>query len=277
MDRTTVVAPGLATQEAIRAPPASEHESKRVEIYESTETGMVGKMGILREQTVAKNKEFVRQIDALHTRRKKLHERIAKEVEERKVQLDGIKAATEGLLKDLKAEFSVSVERTMEDLQREYLDKTSVRLDEDVEIEQEFYLKTVPETNERQTGELIRQMLRSRESFDIDNTNLRAREAVMIDRFQKHVDATDDRFEAEATDRYNTSTALREALAMWVSTSERDEAISQTSSITSLRSVKDMLGSEGDKRETADGVVLEKLQDAMQNAQSIIIENFGSV
>ena len=44
------------------APPDVDHESKRVELYDGTESGMVDRMGHLREQTVAKNKEFLRQI-----------------------------------------------------------------------------------------------------------------------------------------------------------------------------------------------------------------------
>ena len=64
--------------------------------------------------------------------------------------------------------------------------------------------------------QVIRRMLRSRESFDIDNANLRAREAQLIARFGEHVTATAARFHAEAEDRYNNSNALREALGAWV-------------------------------------------------------------
>ncbi len=60
-------------------------------------------------------------------------------------------------------------------------------------------------------------MLRSRESFDIDNASLRAREANLSTRLQEHVVASEARFQSEAEDRYNSSTALREQLGAWVS------------------------------------------------------------
>ena len=156
----------------------------------------------------------------MSTRREKLHERIQKEVDDRKEQLDGIQAATSVLLADLKAEFEAAVAGVVKE-KEEKMEKTSARLDADVVVEKKFYEEEVPKINEDQTGEMIRRMLRSRESFDIDNTNLRTREAAMIARFQRHVDATAERFDAEAEDRYNTSTALREALGQWVSTSDR--------------------------------------------------------
>ena len=110
------------------------------------------------------------------------------------------------------------------------------RADADVEVEQEFYKRTVPATNEAQTGEvrlswyasvyttaactwcycvwgggvcgllpvhavhpvhfarrmqLVRRMIRSRESFDIDNANLRSREANIISRFNDHCKGID--------------------------------------------------------------------------------------
>ena len=49
-----------------------------------------------------------------------------------------------------------------------------------------FFERTVPDTIERQSGPVVRRMLRSRESFDIENTKLRAREAAIIAKFKVH-------------------------------------------------------------------------------------------
>ena len=62
---------------------------------------------------------------------------------------------------------------------------------------------------------------------------------------------------------------------MWVFC--RDEAISQSNTVKALKAEKDSVAKESDDREVADGVVLDNLQTAMQQAQAIILENFGSM
>lgn len=47
-----------------------------------------------------------------------------------------------------------------------------------------FFERTVPDAIEEQSGPVVRQMLKSRESFDIENTKLRAREAAIIAKFK---------------------------------------------------------------------------------------------
>jgi hypothetical protein len=55
-------------------------------------------------------------------------------------------------------------------------------------------------------------MVKNHESFTIDNTKLRAREAQITGRFGEFVRATEDRFAGEATDRYNVLTTFGEDL-----------------------------------------------------------------
>jgi hypothetical protein len=124
--------------------------------------------------------------------------------------------------------------------------------------------------------QVIRRMLRSRESFDIDNANLRAREAAIQSRFEEHVTATDARFHAEAEDRYNTSNALRESLGTWTSVTDRDEAVSFTATLLTLAEGKRVLSGESRKREAGDAVVMDSLQKSMTQLQAMILENFGS-
>ena len=47
-----------------------------------------------------------------------------------------------------------------------------------------FFERTVPDAIEEQSGPVVRHMLKSRESFDIENTKLRAREAAIIAKFK---------------------------------------------------------------------------------------------
>ena len=47
--------------------------------------------------------------------------------------------------------------------------------------------------------------------------------------------------------------------------------------LKALKAEKDSVAKESDDREVADGVVLDNLQTAMQQAQAIILENFGSM
>lgn len=46
-----------------------------------------------------------------------------------------------------------------------------------------FFERTIPDAIEEQSGPVVRHMLKSRESFDIENTKLRAREAAIIAKF----------------------------------------------------------------------------------------------
>lgn len=100
---------------------------------------------------------------------------------------------------------------------------------------------------------------------------------MLTQRFQAHCDATDLRFAGEAEDRYKMQCALRESLSAWTSVSDREEAASTVRAVQGLKSAKDMLEGEASKREAADVVVLESLQKAMQDAQQIVLHNFGKV
>lgn len=61
-------------------------------------------------------------------------------------------------------------------------------------------------------AQVIRHMVKNHESFTIDNTKLRAREAQITSRFGEFVRAAEDRFAGEASDRYNVLTTFGEDL-----------------------------------------------------------------
>jgi hypothetical protein len=58
----SVAAPGGAVVHVEHAPPHEEHVFSRDHVVVSTETGMVDRMGGLRQETIAKNAELQRQI-----------------------------------------------------------------------------------------------------------------------------------------------------------------------------------------------------------------------
>lgn len=273
----SVAAPGGAVVHVEHAPPHEEHVFSRDHVVVSTETGMVDRMGGLRQETIAKNAELQRQIDGLRTRRVAVAGQLEEEARRRDEAFAKLRDALSADMAAFKVDLSASIDKVNKSFSEVSLVAVAKRLDADVVTEEAFYKETVPATNEAQTGELIRRMIRSRESFDIDNANLRSREANIIRRFDEHCKGTAARFAAEAEDRTSTSTALRESLHTWVSTTDRGSeavVVGLTSSLADLRGMRD---GEAAARAAADSVVLDTLQRSMQKLQAQILDSFGSV
>lgn len=140
-----------------------------------------------------------------------------------------------------------------------------------------YFQVEIPETLEAQSGAQIRQMLKSRESFDIDNTKLRAREAQIIARFKAHESATASRFEAEATDRVHTFTALAEEMDATICSDNREEERINADTLNTIASLRKLASTESGAREKEDVEILSSIEGAMARLQEQILKNFGAV
>lgn len=260
----------------LHAPAATEHESKRRDYIDHEETKLVGVMGTLREQTLAKNREFKRQTDALESRRVKCEDRLVAETEARAESFARLKESVQQALVAFESEFETRSERTFVSLQTDGLDPIGRHVTATSRAMDHFFERTVPDAIEEQSGPVVRQMLKSRESFDIENTKLRAREAAIIAKFKNYCATTARRFEDEASDRIRIFTALAEALDATFMNANRDEERVNTETVHAVSALKHLVEKESAHREAEDIRILASLQDSIQKLQQQILDNFGA-
>lgn len=261
----------------VKAAPAEEHESKRGEIIFQEETKLTKKMTKLRQQTLDKNREFKRQTDALEARRTRCEARMAQEVEERARSFDELRAALEATLAEFDADFDGRSREAFEALQRDGADPIVERMAGIRRRMDRYFEEEIPAAMEEQSGAATRQMLKSRESFEIDNKKLRAREAQLIARFNSHSKSTAARFEAEETDRITAFTALGEDLDASISGDNREEERVQIDTVNTIAALHKVAKDEADARAREDVEILDNISGAMQKLQHQILVNFGAV
>lgn len=119
-------------------------------------------------------------------------------------------------------------------------------------------------------------MLHTRDTFEIENTKIRAREAAIKARMDDFEAKTDKRHNDEATDRYVMFTKLRESLHEQVASDNREEEHVQVQILCGLRGARDDLQNEAKTREAEDVVTLGGLQASMETLQQQVLQNFGA-
>jgi len=273
----TVAAPGGFITSVVKAAPAEEHESKRGEVIFQEETKLTSKMNKLRQQTLEKNREFKRQTDALEARRTRLEARMAQEVEERATNFDEMRAALDATLSAFDEDFDARSAALFAGLQRKGADPIVERMGGIRRRMDRYFEEEIPTAMEAQSGAATRQMLKSRESFEIDNKKLRAREAQLIARFNSHAKGTADRFAAEESDRITAFTALGEELDASISGDNREEERVQIDTVNTIASLHKVAKDESEARAHEDAEILDNISGAMEKLQHQILVNFGAI
>lgn len=142
--------------------------------------------------------------------------------------------------------------------------------------EEEFYFRRIPARNEEMTGELVRRMLRERQAFELDNNKIRARERLLVQRFEEWVASDDKRHADEASDRYETFSALGEDFSEAFARDAREEEAEQVDLVLRLAQLRREIELETAARSRGDELAMESLARAMARLQAQVLEHFGA-
>jgi hypothetical protein len=252
-----------------------EFEGRRTDVVVDTERGMVGSMQRLRIQAVEKNRGFVRRVEELRARIEAVQEQSRAESEARDKQMAEWRASVEGAARTLEDDLLASIEARHERLTKA-LAPTPVEGEAERGREREFYEKEVPARNEAMVGELVRRMMRERQSFDVDKVKVRARLREVQDRFERWQVATDRRRTAEQEDRANVAQRNAHHMQVEFARAEEEAATSEKLAEERIADVTDRVAATSTARAAGDDYASEQLQVLMRRIQRQIIANFGT-
>lgn len=161
---------------------------------------MVGTMQELRVATVDRNAEFEEELEAIRTRHAALRAAVAREEADATDAFASMRARMEAAFAAVSADLDASLSAAAT-AAATHFPPMAAELDRLVAAETRFYAEEVPAKNEAMCGEHVRAMTNHREALSLDNMTIAAREAKVVDRFEAHVAAFDERSRVEREDR----------------------------------------------------------------------------
>jgi hypothetical protein len=257
-----------------RGRPVEEFEGRRTDVVVDTERGMVGSMQRLRIQAVEKNKAFLRRVEELRARIEAVRAQTEVEVGARDRQLAEWRTEVEGGMRTLEDDLLASIEARFERLSTSLV-PTREAAEAERAREREFYEKEVPARNEAMVGDLVRRMLRERQSFDVDKVKVRARLRETQERFERWQGATARRRTAEQEDRANVAQRQADHMQVEFARAEEEAATSEKLVQDRVSDVLDRVQATSQRRVAGDEFASDQLQSVMRRIQRQILANFG--
>lgn len=209
--RVTLAPPGVAPAVAVLAPPASVPDGPHLVEAGHVEDGMLGVMQDLRISTVERNAEVAESYRVVRQRVARAQEQLQQEAAARDAQFQRIRAAMAAAFDELEVSARSALQATFA-ASAAALPPLYAQLERDERAEGAFYNIRVPETIEALSGAHVREMESRREALALDDTTIRAREARIVERLEKHIAECEARGRVEAEDRIAQHARLEKSI-----------------------------------------------------------------
>ena len=230
----------------------------------------------LRAQAIAKNRAFVRRVEALYERIERWKVRVDAETKARESEDAQIRVALSTHLASLEDSFVDRLEREHRKIEDVEVPGVHRKYDEWYADFREFVDVTVPECIEQQQGALTRHLKKARESFEIDVTKLLQREQRIRENFATHVKDAMRMKEQETKTRSRAQMLLEEVINERTRLWDRCEEDFYAPYMDQITEMKAAMQEEVIQREEQDMVVLETMKESMDRLQQVVLENFGA-
>lgn len=161
---------------------------------------MVGVMQDLRISTVERNAEVAESYRVVRQRVARAQEQLQQEASARDAQFQRMRAAMAAAFEELETAARSALQATFA-ASASAIPPIYERLALDERAEGAFYNVRVPETIEALSGAHVREMESRREALALDDTTIRAREARIVERLDRHIEECEARGRVEAEDR----------------------------------------------------------------------------
>lgn len=273
--RITLAPPGAAPAVAVLAPPASLPDGPHLVEAGHVEDGMVGVMQDLRISTVERNAEVAESYRVVRQRVARAQEQLQQEAAARDAQFQRIRAAMAAAFEELETTARSALQATFA-ASAAAIPPIYERLARDERAEGAFYNVRVPETIEALSGAHVREMESRREALALDDTTIRAREARIVERLDKHIEECEARGRVEAEDRAAQHARLEKSIREQMKKLEEDSERMQPRIRAKLAELNELLAAETVARGAADAGNLKLVASAMERLQREALMNFGT-
>eukprot|EP01029_Cantina_marsupialis_P028930 TRINITY_DN778200_c0_g1_i1.p1 TRINITY_DN778200_c0_g1~~TRINITY_DN778200_c0_g1_i1.p1 ORF type:complete len:280 (-),score=72.90 TRINITY_DN778200_c0_g1_i1:144-983(-) len=230
----------------------------------------------LNSQTKTKNQRFNEDCDAVSQRTKNAKLKLDHEVVERANADNKLRARVEGFLSKVSQLFLTKMDDRFLHLERDVLNSHLQRLTNLDRAIDHFVNIEIPEMVEQQSGEIVRTMLNSRESFDIENAKTRIREKKIVNEFETFKRDTSVRFNHEKEDFENMFKRLEDDINAKNAAMEHADSIFRGHLKGELDDLRTRVDNEVATRNNQHNEILQTLQQTMEMFQAEVLLHFGS-
>ncbi len=276
MDYTQYVSPpGRATTSILCTAPNAKHESTRsdgiakdVEYYDENRT-------YLKKQAIAKDKLFKQNVEEVRSRIAKLTRKLEKDVVLRDAAHESTKKRFVEMKEKVREDVLEKLARESKKVEDEWIPPEEKRCEDWLDDFHHFVNVTVPSTIESQSGRVTRHLIKSQETFEIDNTKLIKREKKIWERFEEHKALVGKGIKQQESKRRNCFVLLEEDINADIRQADRREERFQTGVNGRIKEVIDMESGLSGIRKKTDADILAATKIAMERTQKIIIDNWS--
>jgi len=179
------------------APDAEDPESKRYHIIEEEDRNLVKNLTVLEEGTKARNREILRRLNEVWSQTAGWEAKMVTEVKEAEESIEQIKRDYAAHMKEFEESFLKEVRSTFHHIDENLIPPQVDRVKEQEKDVDYFVKTTVPDSIERQSGEVSRQLKKQYETFDIEKQKGKKKERKFITKANEHIQTTAQKFTDE--------------------------------------------------------------------------------
>ena len=171
----------------VQAPPQERHKSKHYDLLEKEAAFLDAEKEYLHQQALSKERQFKKNVAKFASRIERFKKKISAEEAIRDAEDARIREYWTKGLREIEANFERQLTAECRLVTDELLPPIAQRLDDWKADFDHFVNVTVPTTIENQSGRVTRHLIKSQETFEIDNTKLMKREKKIVERFEGRV------------------------------------------------------------------------------------------
>jgi hypothetical protein len=237
--------------------------------------GLNANREFLKQQAIEKDRRFKKNVAALRERVDQFRLLLEKERREREEQDARVQAEMARVVDEVEVDFNAALDDACRRVETEWLPKPIRRCDEWKREFDEFVNVTIPKTIESQSGRVTRHLVKSQETFEIDNTKLWKRELKIVRRFEEHQVQSLAEVRELGRKRRACFVLLEEEVEAQTRIADKSEERFQTKACDRISEVQQMESGLAGVRQTTDDNTLLAIEVAMRKVQENIMKNFG--
>ena len=276
MDYTEHIAPpGRATTCIVRTAPNKKHASTRSKGIAKEVTYHDNNKEYLKNQAISKEKIFQRNVEHVKSRISKLRKKLERDVLLRDEAHNKLKERFVSMKNKVGEDVRSILSREAEKVESEWIPPEEKRNEDWMVDFDHFVNTTVPETIENQSGRVTRHLLKSQETFEIDNTKLINRERKIVQRFEDHTTMVKKGLKQQESKRRKCFVLLEHDINANTRQADRREEKFQRGVNARIKQVMDMESGLSGVRKQTDADILAATKSAMERIQKIILDNWS--
>lgn len=230
----------------------------------------------LNVSTRARNKAFQNRLDEIWSLTHTWESHLNIEKKEATETIMDMREDYQKQLNNLNSSLQNQIKRTFDKFDYEILAADGEHVKQIEDSFNMFVKEIVPENIEKHSGEVSRQLRRAYETFDIEKIKEEKRETKLVEKANRHLQLTAQRFEDENAMLNSSFYNIDDEIVQEEARSARQHLIRNEAAFKCIKLLNDTAKEEREKRTSEDIDLLDTIIDTQQLLQKTILTHFGT-